>query len=100
MEMLKAGPPLTWPFACANPVMERMGISSFLLRLRGVPRQFDVDELKIIQPAVGAQLLHQFLMTSHIRYGAIFNYGDAVGATHGREPMGDHDDGAAGHEVL
>src|SRR5438309_4766398 len=100
MEILNPGPPFTSPLACANPVMDRMGIRFFSLRLRGMPRKVDVDELKIIQPTISAQFLHQFFVASDIGNRAVFYDDDAVGASHGRKPVSDHNNGASGHEVL
>src|ERR1700724_1203642 len=100
MERLKAGPPFTCPFACANPVMDRMGIRDFSLCLRSVPRLFYVDELKIIQPAVSAELLHQLFVAAYIRDRSVFENYDAVRATHRRKPMSDDNDCTAGHQVV
>src|SRR5438270_4027374 len=98
--MLNAGPPFTWPLACAKPVMERMGIRSFSLGLRGMPRKVDINELKIIQPPIGAEFLHQFFMASHVGDSAVFYEDDAVGAAHGRKPVSDYNYRASGHKVL
>src|ERR1700730_3983165 len=100
MERLNAGPPFTCPFACANPVMDRMGIREFSLCLRSVPRLLDVNELKIIQPAVSAELLHQLVVAVDVCNSAVFYDNDAVGAAYGRKPMSDDNDCAPGHQVL
>src|SRR3954469_4411108 len=99
MEMLKAEP-LTCPLACANPVIDRIGIRAFSLRLRSVARKFDIDELKIIQPAIGAEFLHQFFMAADVGYRPTFYYRAAVGATHCRKAVSDDDNGASRHKVL
>src|ERR1700682_4186786 len=100
MERLKAGPPFTCPFACANPVMDRMGIREFSLCLRSVPRLLDVDELKIIQPTVRDELLSHLVVAAYVSNSAVFYDNDAVGAAYGRKPMSDDNDCAAGHQVL
>src|SRR5689334_6811138 len=99
MEILKAEP-LTCPLACAKPVMDRMGIRTFSLRLRSVPWQFYIDELKIIQPAIGAELLHQLFVAANVGDGAIFYDHDAIRAAHRGEPVRDYDDCTPGHEIL
>src|SRR5436305_4190457 len=99
MEMLKAAP-FTCPLACAKPVMDRMGISDVSLGLRGVPRQLDVDELKIIQPAIGAEFLHQLFVAADVRHSAVFENYDPVGAANGRKSVSDDDHSASRHKIL
>jgi hypothetical protein len=80
--------------------MDRIGIRNFSLRLRGVPRQFYIDELKIIQPAIGAEFLHQLFMAADVGNGAVFNDHDAIGATDGGKPVSDYNNRAPGHKIL
>src|SRR5579863_5237690 len=117
MDRLNATSAVTCPFTCAKPVMERMGIRwsltpSFVLpvassslsisrsSLRSYARRFEIDELEIVEAAIGAQLLHQFLMSPYIGDGSVLDHYDAVGAAHGGEAMRDHDDGASSHQIL
>src|SRR5712692_3895648 len=98
MERLNPASPLTCPFTCAKPVMERMGIRRslfFSLRLHAHARRFEINELEIIQAAVGTELLYQFLVRTHVGDGAVIDHHNSVGATHSGKAMCDNHHGAS-----
>ena len=55
-DRVKPSWPLAWPFTCAKPVMERMGMIELTSGFRLL--RFRLYELQIIQPAISAELLH------------------------------------------
>src|SRR5579884_825820 len=98
-ESVKLSFPSTCPLTCANPVMERMDM--VLISGSGAQaREIEIDKLQIIQPAIGAEPLHQVLVRARVSDGAIFEDDNAIGAAHGGKAMGDHEHGPAGHQVL
>src|SRR5215469_12887675 len=64
------------------------------------PGRIDFQELQVMEPAVCAQLLHELFVSAHVADHAIFQYHNAIGAAHGRESMGDDENGSASHQVL
>ena len=89
---------LTWAFTCAYPVIDRMFMVGSTPS-RKLPSSMSY-ELQIIQPAIGAGMCHQAFVRALVGDHAVFQHQDAVGAAHGRQAMGDHEHGAAGHQVL
>src|SRR6266404_478290 len=112
-EMAKPGmASVASPLACANAVMERMGMgqlpvagcqlpvfsSSFKTRapkylVLSINRNgFQVGELHLVQLAIEAQAAHQFVVRADVSDCSRLDHHDAIGAAHGRKPVRDHKD--------
>src|SRR5690348_6687020 len=80
--------------------MEWMGIGSALHRARLDLLAIPIQELKVVEAAVGAQVAHEVLVGADVGDNPILQYHDTVGVAHGGEAVGDDDNGAAAHQVL
>src|SRR5271169_3780456 len=86
----------TCVLTCAYPVIERIIMAGLLAPVG----DFDIHELQVVQPPIGAGVRHQPLVGALVCDHAVFQYQDAIGPAHRAEAVRDDKRRAAGHQVL
>src|ERR1035437_2875179 len=76
-----------------------IGLSGCRFQWIQLPRLGHIPELELVKALVGGRRGGQFIVGGDGGDAALLKHGDAVGAANGAEAMGDHDHGAALHQV-